>query len=107
MTFKELGIGQKFLAASMGRRKEWAKIQPVLFDNGRVRFNAQATDGSMIKFGHSTKVWLPPYAAATNSERQKSRYSRQTAVVRAKGWTSVSEFMTAIANGTVDVPNKI
>jgi hypothetical protein len=102
MKFSELKPGQVFKLARWPKR-EWVKIEPVRSENGKfIRFNVRATDGQMSNMGHSASVLLPPYEPIKNP--QSRRYERIKAALTAAGWKSQSAMLTAMADGTVDVP---
>lgn len=108
MTFKELEVGQRFrIARRGGRDVEWVKIEPVRFPAGHILHNAVRVGGDQrMNFGHSTKVFIPPYGDTTQANRQQKRYHRLKTVVQSAGWGSVAELETAYLTGAVAVPQK-
>jgi hypothetical protein len=108
-TFKEIEIGQRFRLARK-QTLERVKIEPIRYESGSVRHNAEFVDGSTSRrydhIGHAAKVVLPPYGDTTQANRQQKRYYRLKAAVVAAGWQSIAELETAMLDGVVDVPAK-
>ena len=104
-TFKDLTIGAKFRVPKDSRQTEWTKIEPILFEAGHVQYNATSVRGGR-KFGHATKVIVPPYDVQSNAEKQQHRYQRLKVIVQAAGWKSLAELETAYLNGSATVPTK-
>lgn len=106
MTFNDLPVGAKFrILRDSKRQVEWTKIEPILFDAGHVRYNAMSERGGH-KFGHATKVAIPPYDVQTGADKQQRRYQLLKEAVQAAGWKSIAEMETAIIRGIVKVPLK-
>lgn len=106
MTFKELPVGAVFRVVRDTRRQvEWTKIEPIFFDAGHIQYNAMSERGRH-KFGHSTKILVPPYDVQSGADKQQRRYQQLKARVIDAGWQSIAEMETAMIHDVVEVPRK-